>query len=154
LGPAQVWAEIFSSALHPQFRSHNGDFVNIQKSRKKRAVSVRFSSASSKGNGSGHGGPQVAKSSRRSLAPTGFGVNRRRRSETKVRKRMAFASRFLALTSFWARRRSQQLLAKQRYSPAIFAANNWSDSIPPAIDTKKKLAKAFGRLPSQKVDTA
>src|ERR1700722_1253740 len=105
-----VWADISLSALTHNLRAIR-DFVNPQS---KKRTTPRKVLCIVKGNGYGHGGPQVAKALERAGADW-FGVTGATEGE-QIRK-AGVRKPILALTSFW-RGEEAQLLANN-ISPAI-----------------------------------
>jgi len=125
-----VWADISLSALTHNLRAIR-DFVNPKS--EKRAT-PRKVLCIVKGNGYGHGGPQVAKALERAGADW-FGVTGATEGE-QIRK-AGVRKPILALTSFW-RGEEAQLLANN-ISPAIIRCEQLA-----ALDsaaTKRKFAK-------------
>jgi alanine racemase len=125
-----VWADVSLSALSHNFHAIR-DFVNPKS--EKRAT-PRKVLCIVKGNGYGHGGPQVAKALERAGADW-FGVTGATEGE-QIRE-AGVRKPILALTSFW-RGEEAQLLANN-ISPAIIRCEQLA--VLDSAATKRKLAK-------------
>jgi alanine racemase len=125
-----VWADVSLSALVYNLRSIR-DFVNPKSDKRSTPRKVL---CIVKGNGYGHGGPQVAKALEKAGADW-FGVTGAAEGE-QVRK-AGVRKPILALTSFWPGEEAQ--LLKNRISPAIIRCEQLA-----AIDSaaaRRKFAK-------------
>src|SRR6201984_69535 len=125
-----VWADVSLPALTHNFRAIR-DFVN---SKPEKRTTPRKVLCIVKGNGYGHGGPQVAKALERSGADW-FGVTGAAEGQ-QVRK-AGVRKPILALTSFWPGEEAQLLANK--ISPAIIRCEQLA-----ALDSaasKRKFAK-------------
>jgi alanine racemase len=136
-----VWADVSLSALGHNFHAIR-DFVNPKS--EKRAT-PRKVLCIVKGNGYGHGGPQVAKALERAGADW-FGVTGATEGE-QIRE-AGVRKPILALTSFW-RGEEAQLLANN-ISPAIIRCEQLA--ILDSAATKRKFAKRFAGF-HLKIDT-
>src|SRR6201988_3485705 len=105
-----VWADISLSALTHNFRAIR-DFVNPKS--EKRATPRKVLSIV-KGNGYGHGGPQVAKALERAGSDW-FGVTSA--AEGEQLRKAGVRRPILALTSFWPGEEAQ--LVKHQIAPAV-----------------------------------
>ena len=105
-----VWAEVSLAALTHNFKAIR-DFVNPREEKRKTPRKVL---SIVKGNGYGHGGPQVAKALERAGSDW-FGVTCT--SEGIEVRKAGVGKPILALTSFWPG--EEALLLRHRLSPAI-----------------------------------
>ena len=126
-----VWADISLSALTHNLRAIH-DFVNPKS--EKRAIPRKVLSIV-KGNGYGHGGPQVAKALEKAGSDW-FGVTSAAEGE-QVRK-AGVRKPILSLTSFWPGEEAQLLANK--ISPAIIRCEQLS-----ALDSAASRCKAANR---------
>jgi len=127
-----VWADVSLSALVYNLRSIR-DFVNPKSDKRSTPRKVL---CIVKGNGYGHGGPQVAKALEKAGADW-FGVTGAAEGE-QVRK-AGVRKPILALTSFWPGEEAQ--LIKNRISPAIIRCEQLA-----AIDSaagRRRFAKRY-----------